>query len=120
MGRISCLSIWMLVFWTCNILAQGISVIQIARVLPANSLSGVVTFEGDPLPGVLVEECTPNWVKPIASTRTDENGNFKLPIVNREPIYYLRISKHGWNTLLVKVKVSPKAGTLVLELELST
>ena len=122
MAKIPCLVICMFVFWIGNILGQGISDVQIARVLPANALAGIVTLGGsdEGVPGVLVEECTPNWVKPVARTRTDDTGNFNLPILNRRPIYYLRISMKGANTLMVKVKIDPKAGGLVLNLQLST
>ena len=121
MKKSSPLVICILVFWAGNILAQGVSEIQIARVFRASSLSGVVKFgEGEGVPGALVEECTSNWVKPVASTRTDENGNFKLPTVNRGSIHYLRISREGANTLLVKVKITPRASGLVLSLQPST
>jgi len=103
-------------------LAHGVSLIEVSKVMHATALSGIVAF-GDPkdgIPGVLVEDCTAGWKKPVASTRTDENGNFKLPVAKLGSTHYLRISREGWDTLLVKVKIVRRAGVLVLNLRLST
>ena len=113
------LLVLVLLFSASTVFPQGYSKVQIEKVFRASSLSGVVRFAGDKIhgaPGALVEECTPKWVRPVASTRTDENGEFNLPNAKLGRTYYLRISLDGADPLLVRVKIVPKAGTLVLNL----
>jgi hypothetical protein len=103
-------------------LAHGVTIIEIRNVIHANSLAGIVTFRdpSDGVPGVVVEDCTRGWAKVVETSLTDENGNFKLPAANRRSVHYLRISKVGWDTLLVKVMIDRRAGELVLNLRPST
>jgi hypothetical protein len=123
MRKISSLATYTLLLCATSTPAQGISTIQIEKVFYANALSGIVTF-GDgkegAVPGALVEECSPKWAKTIASTRTDENGSFKLPITSHASIHYLRILMNGADPLLVRVKLDPKSHGLVLSLQPST
>jgi hypothetical protein len=106
----------------CSSFAHGVSIVEVSKPIHATSLSGLVAFRdsNDGIPDALVEDCTPGWKRPVSSTRTDGNGNFKLPGSKRGSVHYLRISKEGWDTLLVKVKIIRSAGVLVLNMRLST
>jgi len=109
----ACLSL----FLVCGARAQGISIIRADNVLESRALEGTVIFDHQSgISGALVEDCTPDWKKPIADTRTDAKGKFSFPNTNAKRIHYLRISWEGANTLLVKVKISPNARDLVLNL----
>lgn len=90
------------------------------KPLKARTLSGRVQLGDSPegVKGVLVEECTSNWKIVKAATRTDENGHFNLPSASKNGIHYLRLSLHGANTLLIKVKID-RSGQKELSLVLS-
>jgi hypothetical protein len=123
MRKISSLAVYTLLLGATSTVAQGISTVQIEKIFHANALSGIVTFgngNAGPVPGALVEECSPKWAKTIADTHTDGNGSFKLPITGHASIHYLRISMNGANPLLVRVKLDSKSHGLVLNLQPST
>jgi hypothetical protein len=95
-------------------------VIEREKPLKAQSLSGRVQLGDSPegVKGVLVEECTKDWKTVKASTHTDEDGHFSFPNASRKRTHYLRLSFHGANTLLVKVKLD-RSGQQELSLVLS-
>jgi hypothetical protein len=100
-----------------DILAQGISVIRDAHVFESKALAGKVIFDkGSGISAALVEDCTPGWKNTIASARTGTDGAFSFPNADAKRVHYLRVSWQGANTLLVRVKISPKAEDLILNL----
>ena len=85
--------------------------IQIHEVIESKSLSGIVFGPNDkPLAEALVERITPNQEKQIESVVTGPQGdfNFKRPATG---VHFLRVSKAGFNVLLMKVMVTSKAPT---------
>jgi hypothetical protein len=104
--------------------AQGVSTVQYAQPFRAQTLAGTVLagLMGTPVKDVLVEECTPGWKVVESQTKTDDAGHFSLPGPARTQLYYLRLSANGFNTTLIKVRVSSKAHDkkLSLKIEVST
>ena len=96
--------------------------IEIEKVQLARSLGAVVhDATGSPIPGVLVEELSSDWKKSLRSTQTDTTGGFTLAPVKGRSVYYLQLSKYGFNSLRVRVKLDPKHGTnLQLKMEIAT
>lgn len=74
-------------------------------------LSGTVTIEGSNLPGikgVLVEDCSSDWERVIASTHSDGRGHFKLSNSSKTELHYLRFSMPpNVKTQKVTVKITP-------------
>jgi len=99
---------------------QGISVIELQRVFKAKALAGIVTFAGQPVPGALVEECTPGWKDQVAVTQTDDKGHFRLPRGETKGVHYLRVSWRGANPVWFKVRIVRRAKDLVVNLTPST
>lgn len=77
----------------------------------AQTMAGHVYAEHTDLgmEGVLVEVCDSNWRNPASFQRTDAEGYFSFPPLKKRRIYYLRLSRPNFNTLLVKVKLRPAA-----------
>lgn len=86
--------------------------IEIDDVQLARSLSGVVVDPSDALrSGVLVEEFSAGWKKPLRSTMTDEKGKFKFSSVKGRDTYYSQLSMEGFDFLRLRVKLDRKRGT---------
>ena len=96
--------------------------IEIENVQLARSLAAVVLDPtGSPIPGVLVEESSPNWKESLRSTRTDATGGFSFAPVKGRNVYYLQLRMDGFDPLRVRVKIDPKRGkNLRLKLEVAT
>jgi hypothetical protein len=75
----------------------------------AKSLSGIVKSpNGDVLSDVLVERVGSDWKNRLDATLTNSKGKFALSNLP-EGKYYLKVSKSGFSTLLVKVILKKKA-----------
>src|SRR6185369_6686348 len=66
--------------------------IQFLPLQTVKSLAGVVTVNGDPVPGAHVVECSSDWKVVIRKTSTDAQGRFALATVEGREIYYLQFS----------------------------
>ncbi len=90
------------------------------KPLRAQTLAGRVQLGDSPdgVKGVLVEDCTSDCKIVKASTRTYENGHFNLSRAPNKRMHYLRLSHHGAETLLIKVKID-RSGQKELALVLS-
>jgi len=85
--------------------------VQIA--LSARSLAGVVRVpNGEVLPDVLVERVSADWKKRLDATFTDTQGRFHLSALP-DGKYSLKVSKSGFSTLKVEVRVKKKAKSLM-------
>jgi len=85
----------------------GMETVEIARVQTAKALSGVVRDPvGDPVPGAIVKEVSPDTSTVIQSVMTDADGKFAISPKSRNKVYHLFISRDGFNPLLVHVKIS--------------
>lgn len=94
--------------------------IQVDAEIKSRSLSGNVT---DPSGGgtskVLVERVRPGWGRRISAVLTDSYGHFAFAGTTRGA-HFLRVSKPGFNTMLIKVRVNRKVRSrLRIELKLS-
>jgi len=116
--------VWLviLVFWFAA-LAQGQTQVVVQKgVLLSRSLSGHVNIGLEKVvgKGVMVELCSPDWKKVLASTKTDDNGYFSL---EKPPgnLFHLRFSSPGVNPLRVKVRLSKHtAQALSIHLSIAT
>jgi len=99
---------------------QSQETIQVDAEIKSRSLSGVVTDpSGSVASRVLVERVRPGWGKRISAIFSDTDGRFAFAGVG-PGTHFLRISKPGFNTMLLKVRVSAKAkSTLRIDLKLS-
>jgi hypothetical protein len=80
-------------------------------VRKTQTLAGVVRIDGsdsDGIKGVLVEDCSSDWKRVIASTETDESGHFSLPNAQKAGLHYLRFSMYAVRTRLVKARIVKK------------
>jgi hypothetical protein len=95
-------------------------IIQVDAEIRSRSLSGVVRDPGGAVASkVLVERVRSGWGKRIGAVLSDAKGRFTFSAVT-PGTYFLRVSKPGFNTLLLTVRVSTKArSTLRIELQLS-
>jgi hypothetical protein len=74
----------------------------------AESLAGrVIDITDAGLGKALVERLSYGWGKRLDATFTDSNGFFSLPC-NSNKTQYLKLSKPGFNTLLIKVVMKKK------------
>ncbi|HEX6732134.1 MAG TPA: carboxypeptidase-like regulatory domain-containing protein [Pyrinomonadaceae bacterium] len=81
--------------------------------MTARSLAGVVRApNGEALADVLVERVSADWKNRIDATFTDPEGRFVLSTLTDER-YFLKVSKSGFCTLRVKVRVKKKAKSLM-------
>lgn len=99
---------------------QAQETIKVEVEIESRSLSGLVTDpSGAAASRVLVEKVRPGWRKRISAVFTDTEGHFAFAGVG-PGTHFLRVSKPGFNTMLLKVKVSTKAkSTLQIDLKLS-
>lgn len=93
--------------------------IKVEAEIESRSLSGVVTDpRGVGASRVLVERVEAGWGKRISAVLSNRDGRFAFPI--RSGTHFLRVSKPGFNTMLLKVRVSRKTKSLLhVELQLS-
>ena len=85
--------------------------VQIA--LSAKSLAGVVRVpNGEVLADALVERVSANGKKRLDATFTDSQGKFHLSALP-DGKYFLKVSKSGFSTLKVEVRVKKKAKSLM-------
>ena len=85
--------------------------------ISARSVAGVVRVpNGEGLADALVERVNVDWKKCLDATFTDSEGRFDLCSLP-DGKYFLKVSKSGFSTLRIKVKVKRKAKSL-LDLEL--
>jgi len=99
---------------------QSQETIQVDAEIKSRSLSGVVTDpSGAGASKVLVERVRPGWGKRISAVFSDTDGHFAFAGVG-SGTHFLRVSKPGFNTMLLKVRVSAKTkSTLRIDLKLS-
>lgn len=77
----------------------------------AQSLNGkVIDVTDSGLEKVFVERLCPGWGRRLDATFTDSNGFFSLSS-NSKKVQYLKFSKPGFNTLLIKVKLKNTASS---------
>ena len=83
--------------------------VRLVRPITAGSLSGIVIdSEGFPIPDALVERVNHTWEATFDERKTDSNGRFsfgKMP----KGRYFLKASKLGFNTLVLKVRTTNKS-----------
>lgn len=84
------------------IVQKGVSV--------SRSLAGQV-FVGteEPLSGVTVELCSPDWKDVIASAKTDNKGHFSLEPITRSKLFYVRVSAPNMNIYQLRVRIDKHA-----------
>ena len=99
---------------------QSQETIQLDDEIESRSLSGMVTDPtGAGAAEVLVERVRRGWGKRISAVSSNKNGEFTFPAV-RSGTHFLRVSKPGFNTMLLKIRVNAKTeSTLRVELQLS-
>ena len=99
---------------------QSQETIQIDREIESRSLSGIVTDPSGAMASkVLVERVRSGWGKRISAVFSNEDGHFAFDGVH-SGIHYLRVSKPGFNTMLLKIRVNAKIkSTLRIDLHLS-
>jgi hypothetical protein len=99
---------------------QSQETIQVEAEIKSRSLSGLVTDpSGAVASRVLLEKVRPGWGKRISAVFSDTDGHFGFAGAG-PGTHFLRVSKPGFNTMLLKVKVSAKArSTLRIDLKLS-
>lgn len=85
----------------------------------SKALAGVVRVpNGEALADALVERVTADWKNRLDATFTDSEGRFELSSLP-DGKYFLRVSKSGFSTLRVKVRLKRKEKSLMyLELPL--
>ena len=82
---------------------EGSQSVQIE--INGGALSGIVTDpNGGRLPDVLVERMGANWTNRNGAVFTDSCGRFRFSRVGNGA-YYLKLSKPGFSTLKVKVRL---------------
>ena len=85
--------------------------------MSSKSLAGVVRVQnGDALADALVERVSADWKNRLDAAFTDREGRFDLSSLP-DGKYFLRVSKSGFSTLKVKVRLKRKEKSL-LDLEL--
>jgi hypothetical protein len=101
--------------------SQGVALVQYAEPFEARTLAGTVFASSSVVAGkgVLIEECTPDWKVVKASTKTDEAGHFSLSGLASKGLHYLRLSGYGFNTTLVKARISSGARDKELSLRIA-
>ena len=83
-------------------------ILQIDKIVRSNSLSGVIADpSGAATQEVLVEKLEDNWGKRIEAVFTDSEGFFAFT-KSAPGVYFLKISKPGFDSMLLKVQVTKK------------
>jgi hypothetical protein len=93
-------------------------IIQINKSIKSKSMSGIITDpSGAAASDVLVEILEDNWGKRVEAVFTNSEGNFTF--TRRPPgIYFLKISKPGFDSMLLKVEVTTKRASSRLKIRL--
>jgi hypothetical protein len=97
-------------------------IIQINKATKSKSISGIITDpSGAAAAEVLVERLEANWGKRIEAILTDSKGYFAFT-KNMPGIYFLKVSKPGFNSMLLKVEVTTRKAksSLKIGLRIST
>ena len=82
--------------------------IKVDAEIKSRSLSGrVIDPGGASASKVLVERLRPGWGKRISAVFSNADGRFSFSVGSGT--HYLRVSKPGFNTMLLKVTVGAKA-----------
>lgn len=88
--------------------------IKVESPYKAKSLAGRISDPtGAGLEKALVERLSSGWKKRIDATFTDSEGSFSFPQYSSGKTQFLKISKPGFNTLLVKVKIKDSVKSLL-------
>ncbi len=100
----------------------GVETVEMQKVQVVRSVSGVVNDPaGVPIEGAVVAELVGDGGRVVRTVQTDENGYFSLPPERNQRIYLIRISRNGFNPLIVHVKTTRwTKKTLKLRLEIGT
>jgi len=94
--------------------------IQIDMALQSQSLSGIITGpSGEPASDVLIERVDKGYRKRFEAIMTDAAGHFSFA-GSTAGIHFLKLSKPGFDTILLKVSVDENAtSNLEIDLRLS-
>jgi hypothetical protein len=93
-------------------------IIQINKAIKSKSISGIITDpSGAAASEVLVERLEANWGKRIEAILTDSKGYFAFTR-NTPGVYFLKISKPGFNSMLLKVEVTTRKANSSLKIGL--
>jgi len=93
-------------------------IVQINKAIKSKSLSGAVTDpSGAAASDVLVEKLADNWGKSIEAVLTDSKGYFALA-EGAPGVYFLKLSKPGFDSMLLKVEVTTKKANSKLKIKL--
>jgi len=93
-------------------------IIQVNKVIKSKSMSGIVTDpSGAAASDVLVEKLEGNWGKRVEAILTDSKGYFAFT-KNTPGIYFLKLSKPGFDSMLLKVEVTTKKASSRLRIGL--
>jgi hypothetical protein len=90
-------------------------VVEIGNVQVARSLSGNVTDPtGASISGVQVIEVAADWHTTRRSTVTDAQGQWSLPPVANQKVYYIRLVKgRGFNEVRFRVRLDKRKGKVL-------
>ena len=99
---------------------QSQETIQVDAEITSKSLSGIVTDpSGAGASKVVVERVRSGWGKRISAVFSNADGRFAFAGIG-SGTHFLRVSKPGFNTMLLKVRVSAQSkSTLRIDLQLS-
>src|SRR5262245_21090545 len=93
-------------------------IVQINKVVKSKSLSGAITDpSGAAASDVLVEKLEDNWGKRVEAILTDSKGYFAFT-ESAPGIYFLKLSKPGFDSTLLKVEVTTKKANSKLKIKL--
>ena len=93
--------------------AGQMEIVEIEKPQVAKKVEGVVNDpSGAALPDVTVEERSDDWKTVLRSTRTDESGRFHFSR-GAKTVYYLELSRSGFNWVCIKLEIQKKAKRLV-------
>lgn len=101
--------------FSCLLFAGVVSaqkaVICYKDAIESSGLRGSVRLSsGNPVTGVRVAVMDSNWSKTFRATTTNDQGRFTLGLA--EPgLYYLQLSKPGFDTIRLKVRIKSRRRT---------
>jgi len=95
------------------------NIFQVDKVIKSKSLSGTISYPGGAgMPDALVEKLESNWGRRVEAILTDSKGYFIFTGVAPE-IYFLKVSKPGFDSVRFKVEVTTKKSSSRLKIVLS-
>jgi hypothetical protein len=102
---------FLLVFILSALYANATELVQQKQIAVSRALAGQVVVLGteEPMNGVTIDLCSPDWKKVIASTKTDAKGRFSLEQVANAKIFYLRVSAPGMNIYQLRVRIDKRS-----------